>query len=660
MDCLRMSTSDLSGHSPASSIPAESREKLQDLLHSVKELHDAALQELLAKITKLKKERCLDAQRLSEFHSKNQQLREQQKILQEKIRQLEDRVCSGPCDRCAEKQNTKTNTEFIDTNLKNLSVISELEAERKTLKDENRRLSLELERLRKSGSPQNVFSEAEEGMIPDSPRRPLSLPVASKMKRRKEQNHVRYAETPLSLSHPEPRRGDPSVPFGCNGVLVAETCEMDVTCTAEPNNKKHFRTVIPETCRIEVYPEQFDENDEDEDLHNERGRQPESNDSTNIIAAVQNDDSPSILHCRPLVSREQQQQPPPADDFPHTPSNNSTCVPVKGKRKHTDGRKREEKISDSSLDDPDETEIKGMIFASTPANGLKESKNQETTDSKRRKCLDQHTPRKSSVQNQNTHFPYDQSWSVDPGADLAQYDTESSLQPEARFRTDLETMDTDCTFVSHSLLLRGQTRTGQSQTTGIGQRANDSLADIFDKTGFGEYESCPQDESSVPKQDSTFEEEERGEDDDDDDDEEEEEEEQVAAEEFRRPADLNRVTSDGGASSRNKSFAHVEVVRKKDERRKLKGHYCKECEVYYAHLPEEERLKKLSSCSRHRFRYIPPSTPENFWEVGFPSTQTCVERGYIKEDDQPDVRIRRRRPYLAMFSPKIKSQKKQH
>ncbi len=30
--------------------------------------------------------------------------------------------------------------------------------------------------------------------------------------------------------------------------------------------------------------------------------------------------------------------------------------------------------------------------------------------------------------------------------------------------------------------------------------------------------------------------------------------------------------------SRNKSFACVEVVRKKDERRKMKGHYCKECE----------------------------------------------------------------------------------
>lgn len=51
---------------------------------------------------------------------------------------------------------------------------------------------------------------------------------------------------------------------------------------------------------------------------------------------------------------------------------------------------------------------------------------------------------------------------------------------------------------------------------------------------------------------------------------------------------------------------------------------------YYAHLPEEEKEKKLSACSRHRFLYIPPSTPENFWEVGFPSTQTCIKRGDLQ------------------------------
>uniref|UniRef100_A0A8D0HEH5 DNA endonuclease activator Ctp1 C-terminal domain-containing protein n=1 Tax=Sphenodon punctatus TaxID=8508 RepID=A0A8D0HEH5_SPHPU len=74
-------------------------------------------------------------------------------------------------------------------------------------------------------------------------------------------------------------------------------------------------------------------------------------------------------------------------------------------------------------------------------------------------------------------------------------------------------------------------------------------------------------------------------------------------------------------------------------------------------IPEEERVKKLASCSRHRFRYIPPSTPENFWEVGFPSTQTCMERGYIKEDSVPCQRPKRRQPYNVMFSPKGKEQK---
>ncbi|KAK2507585.1 hypothetical protein MC885_001083, partial [Smutsia gigantea] len=46
---------------------------------------------LQVKVTKLKKERILDAQRLEEFFTKNQQLREQQKVLHETIKVLEDR-----------------------------------------------------------------------------------------------------------------------------------------------------------------------------------------------------------------------------------------------------------------------------------------------------------------------------------------------------------------------------------------------------------------------------------------------------------------------------------------------------------------------------------------------------------------------------------------
>lgn len=634
-----MSTPDLSGQKSVSSTPSDSREKLQDLLNAVRDIHESTLQELQAKVNKLKKERCLDAQRLSEFHSKNQQLREQQRDLQEKMRQLEERVRSGPCERCAQK----TNTKFEETEQKNRRLISELEAERKSLREENRKISVELERLRNSGSLQDVSSEAEEGMIPDSPLMPLSLPVVSKMKRKKDQNHVRYAEKPLSLSHPERRRGEMSAPSALNGtsVLVAETCEMDVTCITEPENRKHYKTVVPETCRIDVQPEQFDdENDEDDTQRNEH---PEPCDRTNVssTSALRNDDSQSVLSSR-------EQQNPSTDDTPHTPSNNSARLPITGKGKNADCKKIQKKNSDSSLDDPDETGIEGLKCASTPANrrlaeiNEKHSRTEmiQTHQDSKRKCLETHkrTSHKTPQSQTNTPLPYDQSWSVDPGVDLDQYDSEHSPQPEPR--TDLETLDTDCTFVSHSLLLRGQKKTGQSQITGIGQKANDSLADIFDKTTYSEYESCDADQDITHM-------------------EEREEEDGEVEDEFCRLTDRKQIKSNGDASNRNKSFACVEVVRKKDERRKLKGHYCKECEIYYADLPEEEREKKLSSCSRHRYRYIPPATPENFWEVGFPSTQTCVERGYIKEDEQLDVRMRRRRPYLAMFSPKVKSQNKQ-
>ena len=90
---------------------------------------------------------------------------------------------------------------------------------------------------------------------------------------------------------------------------------------------------------------------------------------------------------------------------------------------------------------------------------------------------------------------------------------------------------------------------------------------------------------------------------------------------------------------------------------KLVGHTCKECEIYYADFPAEEREKKLASCSRHRYRYIPPNTPENFWEAGFPSTQTCMERGYIKEDLDPCPHPKRLQPHNAVFSPKAKSRR---
>ncbi|XP_059265325.1 DNA endonuclease RBBP8 isoform X2 [Mustela nigripes] len=257
-----------------------------------------------------------------------------------------------------------------------------------------------------------------------------------------------------------------------------------------------------------------------------------------------------------------------------------------------------------------------------------------------------------SVQNsQDVSFENIQ-WSIDPGADLSQYkmditviDTKDGSQSRL---AGGETVDMDCTLVSETVLLKMKNQEQKGEKSPNGERKmNDSLEDMFDRTTHEEYESCLAD--SFPQV--------------------ADEKEGLSTttkkpnipgdkqEKVKQKAFVEPYFKDDGRETGLQNFPHIEVVRKKEERRKLLGHTCKECEIYYADIPAEEREKKLASCSRHRFRYIPPNTPENFWEVGFPSTQTCMERGYIKEDHDPCPRPKRRQPYNAMFSPKIKEQK---
>nr|KAF6423551.1 RB binding protein 8, endonuclease [Rousettus aegyptiacus] len=243
-------------------------------------------------------------------------------------------------------------------------------------------------------------------------------------------------------------------------------------------------------------------------------------------------------------------------------------------------------------------------------------------------------------------------WSIDPAADLSQYKMDSTIvdtKDDSQSRlAGGETVDTDCTLVSETVLLKMKKQEQKGEKSPNGERKmNDSLEDLFDRSTHEEYESCLADSNP-----------------------------QVADEEEKLSTTTKKANTHGDKQDKVKqkafvepyfkdneretglpNFPHNEVIRKKEERRKLPGHTCKECEIYYADIPPEEREKKLASCSRHRFRYIPPSTPENFWEVGFPSTQTCMERGYIKEDLDPCPRPKRRQPYNAIFSPKGKEQK---
>jgi len=72
-------------------------------------------------------------------------------------------------------------------------------------------------------------------------------------------------------------------------------------------------------------------------------------------------------------------------------------------------------------------------------------------------------------------------------------------------------------------------------------------------------------------------------------------------------------------------FKFVEPVRKKTERENLQGVECKICKKFYdaviggdAQGVAESRCNHLEK-SRHRFRDLPPATPEGFWNIGFDS-----------------------------------------
>ncbi|PON52833.1 Protein gamma response [Parasponia andersonii] len=81
----------------------------------------------------------------------------------------------------------------------------------------------------------------------------------------------------------------------------------------------------------------------------------------------------------------------------------------------------------------------------------------------------------------------------------------------------------------------------------------------------------------------------------------------------------------------DKGFKFVEPVRKKAERENLKGVECKQCKKFYdAVLCADEgknsdntkhnlRCEHHDGVSRHRYRYVPPMTPEGFWNIGFES-----------------------------------------
>ncbi|KAL4094516.1 hypothetical protein PRIC1_010177 [Phytophthora ramorum] len=71
-------------------------------------------------------------------------------------------------------------------------------------------------------------------------------------------------------------------------------------------------------------------------------------------------------------------------------------------------------------------------------------------------------------------------------------------------------------------------------------------------------------------------------------------------------------------------FAYVEVVRNREERKALPAHDCLECKKYYdalGGLGAVDAAAQKNKCSRHRARFEPYQTPDDFWRLSFPDSE---------------------------------------
>ncbi|KAM6457316.1 DNA endonuclease RBBP8 isoform 1-T2 [Liasis olivaceus] len=856
--------------SPNSTEPAA--DYFKELWSKLKECHDKEVKGLLSKISKLKAERCLDAARLDEFYTKNQQLREQQKSLHDTITVLEDRLRAGLCDRCAvtEEHMKKKQQEFENIRQQNLKLITELMNERNNLQDENKKILEKLQKMQQKIEEQEQYME---GIIPDSPVKSVSLSMVNRMRRKRENRHVRYTEQKCTDLEKKGRIHEVGNILSSSTqkhasseeeILVADTCDSQLSTDSSkemkgecPNSVQfNLKAVVAETLECDGHESyskplgvtrkqliqgcyksnsdnlEFSDPSEDPSPPTTWGSKipspvfgasgnvksslglnislsssvlaaerksnlknsPISNFSlsrsekvrsksedvpfvslgTEIITVInqaptgrqmalkQNTEEPitcvtnthldkddiiksgfllasqKLLGSRcskrkkidekssHVIRCEKENAFPSHADISAIARDNTTDKPLDLSDRfsgfHCEKISTESskiKLRQATLHDVFQPLVKDSSSKITNSNYLMNKDSQENPciqeailkslskvspvkehevkikeeianfsnpplpdDEDMKEVAGDHEPinkrirsghgmgEPASVLQPNpcrvtkiTQLNNEQDkislenvqWSIDPGADLSQYKMDVTLidtKEGTQTRIASETLDMDYTCISDSILL-GMKKQGQKEVNSPkGQkREKDTLAEIFDQTSYEEYESYLEDDN-LPECDHKNSSEEDG-----------KEKRSIQKEGDKQNKMKQKAFVDNPAFKSDErtnlvlGFPHIEVVRKKEERRKLPGHTCKECETYYAELPEEEREKKVTTCSRHRSRYAPPDTPEHFWEVGFPSTQMCVERGYIKEEFAPCPRPKRRQPYNVMFSPKGKEQK---
>ncbi|KAL1021229.1 hypothetical protein UPYG_G00010420 [Umbra pygmaea] len=142
-----------------------SLEGFNDLLHKLREAHERELEGWHEKFQELtNKKGCSDTKRMEELFNKNQHLREQQRLLTQNIKQLENRLRAGLCDRCTVTQDVakRRQQEYETSQIQSLQHISILAGEMNTMRKENHRLQEEVRRLREALEGQSGHSSSQD------------------------------------------------------------------------------------------------------------------------------------------------------------------------------------------------------------------------------------------------------------------------------------------------------------------------------------------------------------------------------------------------------------------------------------------------------------------------------------------------------------------
>ncbi|XP_062396365.1 RBBP8 N-terminal-like protein [Sardina pilchardus] len=162
-------------------------ESVGEALQKLKEVYEQEVEEWQEKMLGMTNQKTTDAKRIEELFGRNQQLRDQQRSLTENIKQLENRLRAGLCDRCTVTQDVanRRQQEYETSQLQSLQHISTLVREIATLRRDNKRLLEEVKNLRTALRNQNGRSaetaspEVKKSPTPSSP---LSLMLGAGQK----------------------------------------------------------------------------------------------------------------------------------------------------------------------------------------------------------------------------------------------------------------------------------------------------------------------------------------------------------------------------------------------------------------------------------------------------------------------------------------------